>query len=200
MVSNREAGRLGYEKSREHMQRTRERQHAEAVVKYESEAKCCKQCLGRISYEGRRNDFCSRLCSALHSNLARGRSLRVCKSCNGPLLKRGGSRIYCDGCHTVRWSSMRVSSLEEARSDLVRKRILIEDRGRHCEVCAKDTWMSQPIPIELDHIDGNSDNNIRENLRLLCPNCHAQTSTYKAKNKGRAGLRGAHRRKVVVNV
>ena len=39
-------------------------------------------------------------------------------------------------------------------------------------------------PIELDHIDGNSENNKMENLRLLCPNCHSLQSTYKGLNRG----------------
>jgi len=37
----------------------------------------------------------------------------------------------------------------------------------------------------MDHIDGNTENNVKENLRLLCCNCHALTSTYKGKNIGK---------------
>ena len=40
------------------------------------------------------------------------------------------------------------------------------------------------VPIELEHIDGNSENNSLENLKLLCPNCHSLTPTYKALNTG----------------
>lgn len=40
------------------------------------------------------------------------------------------------------------------------------------------------IPLEVEHKDGNSENNSLINLCLLCPNCHAQTPTYKSKNKG----------------
>ena len=65
------------------------------------------------------------------------------------------------------------------------KRFLIEIRGRRCEHCKNDKWNDQPIPITLDHIDGNSDNNVEENLKLLCPNCHAQTPTYGGRNVGR---------------
>ncbi len=48
-----------------------------------------------------------------------------------------------------------------------------------CSCCGNSTWMDQPIPLELDHIDGNNQNNSLENLRMLCPNCHAQTPTYR---------------------
>ena len=44
--------------------------------------------------------------------------------------------------------------------------------------------MGQPITLHSDHIDGNAANNVPENLRLICPNCHAQTPTYKNKNRG----------------
>lgn len=40
------------------------------------------------------------------------------------------------------------------------------------------------VPIQLEHIDGNSENNSLDNLKLLCPNCHSLTSTYGALNKG----------------
>lgn len=52
-----------------------------------------------------------------------------------------------------------------------------------CSSCKLVEWLGKPIPLELDHIDGDNSNNSLENLRLLCPNCHAQTSTYRGKNK-----------------
>lgn len=52
-----------------------------------------------------------------------------------------------------------------------------------CSSCHNQTWMGQGIPLELDHINGVASDNRLENLRLLCPNCHALTSTYRGKNK-----------------
>jgi len=57
--------------------------------------------------------------------------------------------------------------------------------------CCECGWsevnpFSGRVALEVDHIDGDSSNNTEENLRLICPNCHALTSTYKSLNKGRA--------------
>jgi len=60
---------------------------------------------------------------------------------------------------------------------------LIKERGHKCESCALTEWMGQIITIELDHIDGDKTNNNIENLRLLCPNCHSLTPTFKNKKR-----------------
>ena len=54
----------------------------------------------------------------------------------------------------------------------------------HCQECGISDWNGKPLTLEVDHIDGNHQNNSVTNLRLLCPNCHSQTPTFKAKNKG----------------
>jgi len=43
-------------------------------------------------------------------------------------------------------------------------------------------WNGKPLYLQLDHKNGNCKDNRKENLRLLCPNCHSQTETFAGKN------------------
>lgn len=70
------------------------------------------------------------------------------------------------------------------QSHRLKQRLITEGLKQHkCECCGITEWVGQPTPIELDHINGIHTDNRLENLRLLCPNCHAQTNTYRGKNK-----------------
>lgn len=65
----------------------------------------------------------------------------------------------------------------------VKKYIMDEQDGK-CAICGmRAEWNEKPLVFILDHIDGKANNNNRENLRLVCPNCDSQLDTYKSKNK-----------------
>lgn len=56
-----------------------------------------------------------------------------------------------------------------------------------CQLCgwAEINIHTNIVPLEMNHIDGNHLNNRPSNLELICPNCHALTSNYRGRNKGR---------------
>jgi hypothetical protein len=66
----------------------------------------------------------------------------------------------------------------QLRKQLIRAGIF----NHQCNMCKNTEWLGSPIPLELDHIDGDRTNNLLENLRVLCPNCHSLTPTYRGKN------------------
>jgi 5-methylcytosine-specific restriction endonuclease McrA len=45
-------------------------------------------------------------------------------------------------------------------------------------VCDITEHNGKPITLQIDHIDGDRENNTFENLRFICPNCHSQTETW----------------------
>lgn len=47
-----------------------------------------------------------------------------------------------------------------------------------CECGNIGTWKNLPLSLQLDHINGISNDNRLENLRWICPNCHSQTANY----------------------
>lgn len=52
-----------------------------------------------------------------------------------------------------------------------------------CNLCHNKQWLGHKIPLELHHINGDSNDNRLNNLQLLCPNCHALTSNYRNRKR-----------------
>lgn len=150
----------------------------------------CKNCGKKM--EGKwQISFCSRSCSASYNNVERvnltGR--RICKVCGG--VKHTPHANMCLTCSRNKSKK----TLETVKVPVTRKKLLLIERGHKCESCGLETWLEKPIKLELHHVDGNSDNNDRSNLQLLCPNCYALTPTYRAANIGNGSTRSTYRKK-----
>jgi hypothetical protein len=77
-----------------------------------------------------------------------------------------------------------LSNRKSITSHKLRLRLIKENIFENrCSICDNSTWLDKPIPLELHHKDGKHSNNSLNNLFLVCPNCHAFTSTYRGKNK-----------------
>lgn len=93
-----------------------------------------------------------------------------------------------------RWVLGEVSGMNSTgqASGFIRS-ILLEAQSRKCAICRLDEWMGEAIPLELDHVNGDSFDCSRENVRLICCNCHSTTPTYKGRNRGSGRLSRARR-------
>ncbi|MFI0033975.1 HNH endonuclease signature motif containing protein [Streptomyces mutabilis] len=98
--------------------------------------------------------------------------------------QRHNQRRRTPGEILVEDTSPRARRIPGSRLKRAMRELGVEER---CALCGVEAvWFGEPLPLEVDHIDGNWRNNRLENLRMLCPNCHSATDTYRGRNKGRA--------------
>lgn len=119
---------------------------------------------------------------------------KICKWC-GKIYSSRGAKYFCSReCYNHYHSQENYQKYLDDNSIAYGfknmqnyKKYFLEDQNHKCAICGiEDTWNNQKLVLILDHINGNADDNARENLRLVCPNCDSQLDTYKAKNKNSA--------------
>ena len=67
------------------------------------------------------------------------------------------------------------------------RKYIFEKQNKKCSICGMESfWNGKELHFILDHINGDASNNREENLRLICPNCDSQLSTFKSRNKNSA--------------
>lgn len=115
-----------------------------------------------------------------------------CTNGCGDLIKHGATKFCSLKCQHEFRRKERTQILESGayfalQTTAFLRNYLIRRFGEHCSKCG---WserhpVTNRVPVEVEHIDGNWSNYRLTNLTLLCPNCHALTPTFRALNRGR---------------
>lgn len=152
----------------------------------------CELCGKEFTYNGYdyRKRFCGRSCSSRANNLNRAK--HHCKHCGSPTWR--STLAFCsasckDEFLLQEWLAGREGG--GTKYGYVRsfvRRYLMNLHQESCEECGfnKVRPSDGKSILQVDHIDGDCSNSRVENLRLLCPNCHAMTETYCGKNSNSA--------------
>lgn len=149
----------------------------------------CANC----SKETKNPKFCCRSCGVSYNNHIkpkRIKRMRTCKFCKNKFHSlHSYNQKYCNKqcLQNHREYNIQTDGFGDGHyhNNTIR-RYLIKKHGNSCMICGQsgDDWNGKPITLIVDHIDGKSNNNKLDNLRIVCPNCDCQLPTYKAKNKG----------------
>ena len=115
-----------------------------------------------------------------------------CTNGCGDLIKQGATKFCSWKCQHDFHRKIRTQTLESGSYFVVQtttflRNYLIRRLGERCSKCG---WserhpVTNKVPVEVEHIDGNWRNYHVDNLTLLCPNCHSLTPTFRGLNRGR---------------
>lgn len=116
-----------------------------------------------------------------------------CRNNCGHEIKAGATKYCSFRCQHEYWHLQKVSRFLENGGHYgyvdtkFLGRVLRQLHGDKCSRCgwAERHSVTRRIPVEVEHIDGNWENNFLDNLTLLCPSCHALTPTFRGLNRGR---------------
>jgi len=153
----------------------------------EIKCKTCNSTFKALISENRQ--YCSKSCSVILNNTKRNKNTKnKCLNCNSDIVNFG--KKYCSSvCHQEFKRKAIFDRIENNDLTLTSYNYKSYLKYYYGEKCMNCGWCevnktTNKIPIELEHIDGNSTNNNLSNLKLLCPNCHSLTPTYKGANLG----------------
>lgn len=151
----------------------------------------CKGCGSAIPSADPRRLFCGRSCAARTNNVGVARNVRSGRHARKPCAQCGTATINPRFCSTRCAAAARrreafaaIAETGTFRSPSTARAYVAARDGWRCSICRRITWRGQQIPLVLDHINGNPEDDRIDNVRLVCGNCDMQLPTYKSRNRG----------------
>jgi endogenous inhibitor of DNA gyrase (YacG/DUF329 family) len=173
----------------------------------------CEYCNNKITSDYRKSKrskkelqrFCSKRCAKGFSSKEKRQDIneRVSKSLKGrecwvPKEKRK--------THIFTYEELKRGGITKALRNRIRNKdllgkglltkskairpLLIEYQNNKCAICGNENvWNGKELIFDVDHINGDSSDFSRENLRAICPNCHRQTETFGGRNANKGHAR-----------
>lgn len=146
--------------------------------------------------KGCQTKYCSVSCRNRNKYLTEGTEL-VCQECGKTFKSRDNNRKFCSNeCsakhrtkkYLEKWADGKVEINPNQKLPKSVREFLFKKVNYKCEECGFEGYnkATNNTILQIHHIDGNSGNNAIENLKVLCPNCHAMTENYMALNKGKS--------------
>ena len=159
----------------------------------------CRNTACNNNYEVKPHDkkiYCGSSCAAIVNNSKRPKRFYFCTACNKQIHR--ADRQYCSvkcqcdsyyNQYVARWKQGLEDGNRGITTRLVSGHLRRYLQGKFKDKCSRCDWSKKNpktlvVPLEINHIDGNAENNKEENLELICPNCHSLTPHFRNLNKG----------------
>lgn len=163
----------------------------------------CEICGKKL--EGHQRKYCSISCRNRNKYLTEGQDT-VCQECGKTFKSRDKNRKFCSNeCsskhrneeYLKKWRNGELSLNPNIALPKAIRNFLLEKAHYKCEECGFEGYnkATNNTILQIHHVDGNSGNNSINNLKVLCPNCHAMTENYMALNKGKSSRKERYNRR-----
>lgn len=160
--------------------------------KYSNGKFCSRECARGYSTKTNRDSISKKVSITMGGDGVLKQKCIIC----GEKLKKNSKKYCSNNCRAIAHTEKVFKEYEDKQvfpSKFSARRYLLEKHNNKCMICGIEEWNGEPVPVVMDHINGNSDDHSFKNCRIICRNCDGLLPTYCGGNKGNGGSRSRRR-------